>query len=133
MAEPTQETDAARLLRLAMGDAKAQEYTAALKRSEQAKGLLGIIGATNGIVWHGERLTAREHCLVNLATMAAINRPNELRIRVRGLLCGGMAPEDIAAVFLHTAAYCGFPSGVEASLTLAEVVEEMQAEGLLEP
>jgi 4-carboxymuconolactone decarboxylase len=120
------------LLQLAMGDEKAREYTAALRRSEYAKGLFGIIGPANATVWHGERLTARENCLVNLATMAAINRPEELRIRVRGLLCAGMPPEEIAEVFLHTAAYCGFPAGVEAHLTLAHVVEELRAEGILD-
>ncbi|MBV9661665.1 MAG: carboxymuconolactone decarboxylase family protein [Acidimicrobiales bacterium] len=122
----------ARLLELAMGDKKAQEPMAVLRRVPEAtKAVLGVIGAANAEVWSGPHLSSRTHCLVNLATLASVNRPVELRIRVRGLLVGGIEVGEIADVFMHTAAYCGFPAGVEAIRTLAEVVEELQAEGLL--
>jgi 4-carboxymuconolactone decarboxylase len=119
------------LKRLAMGDEKAQRRFAPLLTSEVGKRALGVLRQANAEVWGSEALDAKTHCLVNLAILASINKPDEVRVRVRGLLRGGVSAEEIAAVFLHVLAYVGFPTGVEATLTLAEVLHELAEEGLL--
>ena len=61
----------------------------------------------------------------------AINRPEELNTRIRGLLRGGMRPEMIAEVFLQTAFYCGNPAGVEALIMLVNAVDDLRERGTL--
>ena len=114
------------LLKLAMGDRKAQQRFEAMLASPLAAPMLGIMRDTNGKVWRSPALPTKTHCLVNLAILAALGKHDEVRIRVRGLLLGGITPEEIAAVFLHIAAYCGFPEGSEVQNLLVEVVDELK-------
>ncbi|MVZ99871.1 4-carboxymuconolactone decarboxylase [Actinomadura sp. LD22] len=119
------------LLSTVMGDDAARERFRPMLQSPVTAPWLAVLRRANDDLWSREVLPAKTRALVNLATLAAVNRPDELAVRIRGLLRGGITPEEIAEVFLHTGLYCGFPAGVEANLLLAETVERLHAEGLL--
>jgi 4-carboxymuconolactone decarboxylase len=122
MAEEAVDED---LLRLAMGDRKAQERFERMLGSPLAAPFLGVVRDTNAQVWRTPALPTKTHCLVNLAILAALGKNDEVKIRVRGLLLGGVSAEEIAAVFLHIAAYCGFPQGSEVNKILVDTVDEI--------
>jgi alkylhydroperoxidase/carboxymuconolactone decarboxylase family protein YurZ len=69
-----------------------------------------------------ERLPLKTKCLVNVATLAALGR-NQLRQHIQAALRNGNTPEEIAAVFEHTAMYAGVPVAIDAMLMLVEITE----------
>ena len=59
---------------------------------------------------------------------------DELRLHVPRGLDNGLTPEEISEIILHVTFYAGWPTGVQASLTAAEVFEERGLSiGPLEP
>jgi 4-carboxymuconolactone decarboxylase len=81
-----------------------------------------------GDVWNRPGLDRRSRSLLNLGMIAALNRPHELRLHVRGALRNGMTKEEIKEAFLQVAVYCGVPAGIDAFRTARAVFEEMAAE-----
>ncbi|MBV9744650.1 MAG: carboxymuconolactone decarboxylase family protein, partial [Acidobacteriia bacterium] len=61
----------------------------------------------------------------NLAMIAALNRPHELRIHIKGALTNGLTKEDIREIFLQVAIYCGIPAGVDSFRAAQEVFKEL--------
>ncbi len=78
-----------------------------------------------GQVWTREELPRRTRSLVNLAMLAALNRPHELRIHLRGAVNNGCTNEEIREVLLQTAVYCGFPAAIDAFRAAREVLVEL--------
>ncbi|MFM8991886.1 MAG: 4-carboxymuconolactone decarboxylase [Alphaproteobacteria bacterium] len=78
-----------------------------------------------GQVWTREELPARTRSLVNLAMLAALNRPHELRIHLRGAVNNGCTNDEIREVLLQTAVYCGFPAAIDAFRAAREVLVEL--------
>ena len=66
-----------------------------------------------GYVWGREQLDKKTRSLLNLAMIAALNRPHELKLHVGGALRNGVTREEIREVFLQVAIYCGVPAGVD--------------------
>jgi 4-carboxymuconolactone decarboxylase len=79
-----------------------------------------------GAVWTREGLEPRTRSMLNLAILAAINRPNELKLHVRGALNNGVTREEMREIFLHTAAYCGAPVALDAFKVAKAVFAEME-------
>jgi alkylhydroperoxidase/carboxymuconolactone decarboxylase family protein YurZ len=79
-----------------------------------------------GEVWGRPGLDRRTRSIVNLAMLAALAKPNELKIHVRGALTNGVTREEIQEVFLQVCIYCGVPSAGEAFRVAREVFEEPQ-------
>ena len=79
-----------------------------------------------GKVWGRSALSDQQRSLNNLSMMAALNRPHEFKIHMRGALRNGCSLDEIRDTLLQVAIYCGIPAGVEA-FRLAEVLE---AEGI---
>ena len=108
-----------------MGDATSRE------RSRSA--LAGIAGTSFSEtlipsvseVWDRTVLPLKTAALVNLAILACLNRPHELRIRMIGLLRGGVSVAEIREVLLHVGLYAGIPAGLEATVTLHETIEDL--------
>ncbi|HZO95981.1 MAG TPA: 4-carboxymuconolactone decarboxylase [Gaiellaceae bacterium] len=67
-----------------------------------------------GAVWGREGLSRRARSLVTLAMLAALNRPSELELHVKGALRNGCSRAEIREVLLQVAVYCGVPAGVDA-------------------
>jgi len=78
-----------------------------------------------GEVWVDETLTRKTRSFMNLAMLTAINRPHELKIHIRGALNNGLSREEIRAVFLHCAVYCGAPAVVDAFRIAREAFAEV--------
>jgi 4-carboxymuconolactone decarboxylase len=78
-----------------------------------------------GEVWNRPGLDRRTRSLLNLAMIAALNRPHELGLHVRGAINNGVTKEEITEVFLQVAIYCGVPAGIDSFRTAKRVFEEM--------
>ncbi|MFC2015858.1 carboxymuconolactone decarboxylase family protein [Chloroflexota bacterium] len=78
-----------------------------------------------GDVWNRPGLDRRTRSFLNLAMIAALNRPHELRVHIRGAINNGLTKEEIAEVFLQVAIYCGVPAGVDSFRAAREVFKEM--------
>lgn len=82
-----------------------------------------------GEVWARKGLDRKTRSLVTVATLAALKATTELKTHVLGALRNGCTVEEIQEVLLHSTAYCGFPSGIEAFRAAREIVEAWQADG----
>jgi len=78
-------------------------------------------------VWNRPGLDRRTRSIINLATLAALGRAQELALHVRGALNNGVTPEEIREVFIQLAGYAGFPAAVEAFRTAQPIVAEHRA------
>ncbi|MEC7471113.1 MAG: 4-carboxymuconolactone decarboxylase [Pseudomonadota bacterium] len=76
-----------------------------------------------GEVWVREGISKKTRSLVTIATLAALKASNELKGHVRGALRNGCTVQEIQEVLLHSAVYCGMPSGLEAFRAADEVIQ----------
>ena len=80
-----------------------------------------------GDVWTRPGLERKQRSMLNLAFLTALNRPNELRLHVRGAINNGVTRDEIKEVFLAACVYAGVPAGLDAFKVAAEVFREMDA------
>src|SRR6185437_14270614 len=80
-------------------------------------------------IWNRPGLDRRSRSLLNLGMIAALNRPHELKLHVRGALNNGLTREELREVFLQIAAYCGFPAALDALRVATEALAELDAKG----
>ena len=59
-----------------------------------------------GEVWNKENLSDRDRSLVNLGMIAALNRPHEFKLHVRGAINNGLTRLQIRDVVLQITIYC---------------------------
>ena len=81
-----------------------------------------------GEVWSRPGLTLRERSLINLCMITALNRPNELRLHVRGAINNGLTRDDIREALLQALIYCGVPAGVDSFRVAREELDKIEAE-----
>lgn len=67
-----------------------------------------------GAVWGRDGLPRKTRSMLNLAMLAVLNRPDELRTHVRGAITNGVTHEEIREIFMQVAVYAGVPAAVEA-------------------
>jgi 4-carboxymuconolactone decarboxylase len=77
-----------------------------------------------GYVWGRDQLDKKTRSMLNLAMIAALNRPHELKLHVGGALRNGVTREEIREVFLQVAIYCGVPAGVDSFRIAREAFAE---------
>ena len=77
-----------------------------------------------GEVWGSPDLDRRMRSIVNLATLAAMAKPNELKIHLRGALTNGVTRKEIQAIFMQICIYAGVPTAGEAFKVAREVFAE---------
>ena len=78
-----------------------------------------------GEIWNRPELDRRSRSILNLGMIAALNRPEELALHVRGALNNGLTKEEIRECFLQVAVYCGMPAGLGCFKVAREVFKEM--------
>lgn len=78
-----------------------------------------------GEIWNRPGLDKKTRSLLNLAMLTALNRPNEVRLHVRGAINNGVTPAQIQEVLLQATVYCGVPAALESFRIAAEVLKEM--------
>lgn len=79
--------------------------------------------------WERPGLPRQTRSLLTMALLVAINRGDELRMRIRAALRNGVTIAEIQEVFLHCAVYCGVPAANAAFHLAEEVLAEDGAEG----
>jgi 4-carboxymuconolactone decarboxylase len=81
-----------------------------------------------GAVWGREGLVRRDRSLINLAMIATLNRPHELKIHVKGALTNGVTRAEICEVLLQVAIYAGVPAAVDSFRIAREAFAELDGE-----
>lgn len=66
-----------------------------------------------GAVWGREELPLKTRSMLNLAMIAVLNRPHELRTHLRGALNNGVTRDEIREIFLQVGVYAGMPAAVD--------------------
>ena len=79
-----------------------------------------------GEIWGREALPRKTRSMLAIAMMCAANRPNELRIHLRGALANDCTKDEIREVLLQVAIYCGIPASLDAHNIAMEVFAEVQ-------
>lgn len=82
-----------------------------------------------GAVWGRDGLKLKTRSMLNLAMIATLNRPQELRTHIRGALNNGVSREEMREVFLQVAVYAGVPAAVDSFRIAREVLAELDAAG----
>src|SRR5690554_4704925 len=77
-----------------------------------------------GYAWNRPGLDRKVRSMLNLAMLTALNRPNEIRLHVKGALNNGVTAEEIKEILLHATVYCGIPAGLDAFKVANQVLEE---------
>jgi 4-carboxymuconolactone decarboxylase len=77
-----------------------------------------------GGIWGRPGLSRKTRSLLNLAMLAVLNMPHELKLHIRGALVNGVTKEEIVEVFLQAAMDGGAPTGVQAFSAMREVFAE---------
>lgn len=80
-----------------------------------------------GEIWGRPELERKTRSFINLGMIAALNRPHELKLHVRGALRNGLTRVEIREVFLQVAIYCGVPAALDAFRVAREVFAEEDA------
>jgi len=81
-----------------------------------------------GETWVRDGINKQTRSLVTIATLAALKASTELKGHVRGALRNGCSVAEIQEVLLHSAVYCGMPSGIEAFRAAEEAILAWQEE-----
>jgi 4-carboxymuconolactone decarboxylase len=79
-----------------------------------------------GAVWTREGLPRKTRSMLNLAMLATLNRPHELRLHLRGALRNGVTPDEIREILLQVGIYVGVPAAVDSFRIAREVLAEEQ-------
>ena len=82
-----------------------------------------LIQGAVGRVWERPGLSPAQRSLATIAMMAALVRPNELRVHIGMGLDNGLEPDEIGEVLLQAAVYAGFPAAVHAFEIATDVFE----------
>ena len=79
-----------------------------------------------GEAWGDDTLSPRERSILNLGMIASLGRMEEFQTHVRGALNNGMTPNEIRAVLIQIAVYCGNPCGVDCFRHAKPIIEAWQ-------
>ncbi|CAL9384660.1 Putative aminoacrylate hydrolase RutD [Streptomyces sp. enrichment culture] len=77
-----------------------------------------------GEIWTDPTLSRRERSMITLTALVAHGHYEELAMHVRAARRNGLTPEEIGAVLLQTAVYCGVPAANSAFATAQRVLAE---------
>ena len=77
-----------------------------------------------GLCWTDETLSRRERSILNLGMIAALGKMHEFELHLRGAIRNGLTPEELRAVLIQIAVYCGIPVGVDCFRTAKQVLAD---------
>jgi 4-carboxymuconolactone decarboxylase len=83
-----------------------------------------------GEVWTRPGFDYRTRRILVLGTMLAIGRWEEFRMHLRAALIDGFSLDDIKELMLQQAIYCGLPPVNTGFHHVAEVLEELEKQGI---
>ncbi|HYC47162.1 MAG TPA: carboxymuconolactone decarboxylase family protein [Burkholderiales bacterium] len=79
-----------------------------------------------GLAWTDETLSRRERSILNLGMIAALGKMHEFELHLRGAIRNGLTKEELRAVLIQIAVYCGIPVGVDCFRVAKTVIGEMK-------
>ena len=82
-----------------------------------------------GAVWGREGLSRKTRSMLNLAMLAILNRPHELRGHIRGALTNGVTKDEIREIFMHVGIYAGAPAMLDSIRLAKETFAEIEKGG----
>ncbi|MFJ2813039.1 3-oxoadipate enol-lactonase [Streptomyces sp. NPDC087294] len=77
-----------------------------------------------GEIWTDPTLSRRERSMITLTALVAHGHEAELAMHVRAARGNGLTPDEIGAVLLQTAVYCGVPAANSAFAVAQRVLAE---------
>ncbi|MGW6268820.1 bifunctional 3-oxoadipate enol-lactonase/4-carboxymuconolactone decarboxylase PcaDC [Streptomyces sp. NPDC055060] len=77
-----------------------------------------------GEIWTDPTLAHRERSMITMTALVAHGHHDELALHVRAARRNGLTPEEIGAVLLQTAVYCGVPAANAAFAVAQRVLAE---------
>jgi 4-carboxymuconolactone decarboxylase len=80
-----------------------------------------------GALWTRPGLDRRSRSIANLSMIAALNRPNELKLHVKAAVQNGLSRDEIKEVLLQVAVYAGVPAGIDSFRIARDAFKEMDA------
>jgi 4-carboxymuconolactone decarboxylase len=83
-----------------------------------------------GAVWVRDGLPRKIRSMLNLAILTAINRPNELKLHIRGAINNGVTKEEMREIFLHCGVYCGAPAALDSFKVAQQVFKDDAAKAV---
>jgi len=78
-----------------------------------------------GEVWSRPGLDRRSRSILNLGMIAALNRPEEFAVHVRGAINNGVTKDEIQECLLQIAVYVGMPAGLGSFKVARQVFKEL--------
>ena len=81
-----------------------------------------------GTVWTREELPPKLRSMITVSMLIALNRPNELKLHMRGALNNGVSREELREIIIHASVYCGFPAAMDSMKHAKALFEELDAE-----
>jgi 4-carboxymuconolactone decarboxylase len=79
-----------------------------------------------GELWTRPGLPRQTRSLITLAMLIALNRPDEIRLHLRGAVNNGVTRDEIKELFLQAAVYCGVPAANSAFHAADEIFAELE-------
>lgn len=77
-----------------------------------------------GAIWTRPGLDREMRSLLNIAMLTALNRPNEVKLHIRGARNQGIPKDVIREVLLQATIYCGVPAGLDSFKIAQGVFDE---------
>jgi 4-carboxymuconolactone decarboxylase len=88
-----------------------------------------VTGHAWGTVWTRPGLSPELRSLATVSMLIALNRPNELKLHMRGALNNGVTPDELRELVMHGSVYCGFPAAMDSMRILKTLLEELGLHG----
>lgn len=79
-------------------------------------------------IWNRPGLDRRSRSILNIGMIAALNRPHEFKLHVRGAINNGLTKDELKELFLQVGIYCGIPAALDCFRNAREVFKEMGLE-----
>lgn len=79
-----------------------------------------------GLCWTDETLSRRERSILNLGMIAALGKMHEFELHLRGALRNGLTHDELRAVLIQIAVYCGIPVGVDCFRVAKQVLADQK-------
>jgi 4-carboxymuconolactone decarboxylase len=80
-----------------------------------------------GEIWGDETLPHKTRSMLNLGMLTAMSQHHELGVHVRGALTNGVTKEEIRAVLMQAAIYCGVPAALAAFRIASDAIKAYEA------
>lgn len=77
-----------------------------------------------GWLWNREALPRKTRSLINIALLAVLNRPHELKVHVQGALRNGCTRDEVREVLLQVCVYAGVPAAVDGFRIAKEALQD---------